>query len=64
MKDPVMQFLVRTWVTIYGSNVGEENGVIFRGNGPHEPNFVHDIVRKQYLILYTVLTENNFVEFN
>ena len=30
---------------IFGSNVGNDFGVILRGKGPHKPEFAYDIVR-------------------
>ena len=46
---------------IFGSNFGNKFGVIFRGKGPHEPEFAYDIVRKHSLMIYTDLIEYNIV---
>ena len=45
----------------YRSNVGNEFGVMFRGKGPHEPEFVHDILRIHSLLIYTHLIDSNMV---
>ena len=36
---------------IFGSNVGNEFGVMLRGKGPHKPEFAYDIVRKHSLMI-------------
>ena len=36
---------------IFGSNVGNEFGVMLRGKGPHKPEFAHDIVRIHSLMI-------------
>ena len=41
----------------FGSNVGNEFGVMFRGKGPHNPEFAYDIVRIHSLMIYTDLIE-------
>ena len=46
---------------IFGSNVGNEFGVLLRGKGPHKPDFAYDIVRIHSLILYTDLIERKIV---
>ena len=46
---------------IFGSNVGNEFGVMLRGKGPHKPELVHDIVRIHSLMMYTDLIEYNIV---
>ena len=46
---------------IFGSNVGNEFGVMLRGKGPHKPKFAYDIVRIQSLMIYTDLVEYNIV---
>ena len=46
---------------IFGSNVGNEFGVMLRGKGPHKPEFAYDIVRIHSLIIYTDLIEYNIV---
>ena len=46
---------------IFGSNVGNEFGVMFRGKGPHKPEFAYDIVRVHSLMIYTDLIEYEIV---
>ena len=46
---------------IFGSNVGNEFGVMLRGKGPHKPQFAYDIVRIHSLMIYTDLIEYNIV---
>ena len=46
---------------IFGSNVGDEFGVMLRGKGPHKPQFAYDIVRIHSLMIYTDLIEYNIV---
>ena len=46
---------------IFGSNVGNEFGVMLRGKGPHNPEFAYDIVRIHSLMIYTDLIEYNIV---
>ena len=46
---------------IFGSNVGNEFGVMLRGKGPHKPDFAYDIVRIHSLMIHTDLTEYNIV---
>ena len=46
---------------IFGSNVGNEFGVMLRGEGPHKPEFAYDIVRIHSLMIYTDLIEYNTV---
>ena len=46
---------------IFGSNIGNEFGVMSRGKGPHKPEFAHDIVRIHFLMIYTDLIEYNIV---
>ena len=46
---------------IFGSNVGNEFGVMLRGKGPHKPEFAYDIVRLHSLMIYTDLIEYNIV---
>ena len=46
---------------IFGSNVGNEYGVMLRGKGPHKPEFAYDIARKHSLMIYTDLIEYNIV---
>ena len=45
----------------FGSNVGNEFGVMLRGKGPHKPDFAYDIVRIHSLMIYTDLIEYNIV---
>ena len=46
---------------IFGTNVGNEFGVMLRGKGPHKPEFAYDIVRIHSLMIYTDLIEYNNV---
>ena len=46
---------------IFGSNDGNEFGVMLRGKGPHKPEFAYDIVRIHSLMIYTNLIEYNIV---
>ena len=46
---------------IFGSNVGNEFGVMFRGKGPQKPEFAYDIVRIHSLMIYIDLIEYNIV---
>ena len=46
---------------IFGSNVGNEIGVMFRGKGPHKPEIAYDFVRIHSLMIYTDLIEYNIV---
>ena len=46
---------------IFGSNVGNEFGVMLRGKGPHKPEIAYDIVRIHSLMIYTDLIEYNIV---
>ena len=46
---------------IFGSNVGNEFGVMLKGKGPYEPEFAYDIVRIHSLMIYTDLIEYNIV---
>ena len=48
-------------VHIFGSNVGNEFGVMLRGKGLHKPEFAYDIVRIHPLKIYTDLIEYNIV---
>ena len=45
----------------FGSNVGNEFGVMLRGKGPHKPEFAYDIVRIHSLMIYTDLIEYKIV---
>ena len=46
---------------IFGSNVGNEFGVMLRRKRPHKPNFAYDIVLIHSLMIYTDLIEYNIV---
>ena len=46
---------------IFGSNVGNEFGVMLGGKGPHKPEFAYDIVRIHSLMIYNDLIEYNIV---
>ena len=46
---------------IFGSNLGNEFGVMFRGKGAHKPNLPYDIVLIHSLMIYTDLVEYNIV---
>ena len=46
---------------VFGSNVGNEFGVILRGKQPHKPELAYDIVSIQSLMTYTDLIEYNIV---
>ena len=46
---------------MFGSNAGNEFGVMLRRKGPHKPYFAHDIVRIHSLMIYTDAIEYNIV---
>ena len=46
---------------LFGSNVGNEYGVMLRGKGPHKPEFAYDIVCIHFHMIYTDLIEYNIV---
>ena len=46
---------------IFGSNIGNEIGVMLRGKGPHKPEFAYDIVHIHSLMIYADLIEYNIV---
>ena len=46
---------------IFGSNVGNEFGVMLRGKGPHKAKFANDIVRIHSRMIYTDLIEYKIV---
>ena len=46
---------------IFGSNVGNEFGVMLRGKGTHLPEFAYDIVRIHSLMIYTNSIEYHIV---
>ena len=45
----------------FGSNVGNEFGVMLSGKGPHKPDFAYGIARIHSLTIYTYLIEYNTV---
>ena len=62
MKDLVLHFLVLIWEGhIFGSNVGNEFGVMLRGKGQRKTEIAYDIVRIYSLMIYTDLIRYNFV---
>ena len=61
MKDLVLHFFSTDQGHIFGSNGGNEFGVVLRGKQPHNPEFVSDIVRIHSLMIYTNLIEYNIV---
>ena len=50
-----LAFFIRDLGNFFGSNVGNEFGMMLRANGPHEPEFAYDIVRIHSLMIYTDL---------
>ena len=56
-----LAFFSRDLGHTFGSNVGNEFGVMLRGKGPHKPEFAYDIVRNHSLMIYTDLIEYNIV---
>ena len=46
---------------VFGSNVGNEFGVMLRGKEPHKPEFAYEIVPIHPLMIYTDLIEYNIV---
>ena len=46
---------------IFGSNIGNEIGVMLRGKGPQKLEFAYDIVLYYSLIIYTDLIEYNIL---
>ena len=46
---------------LFGSNVNNEFGVMFRGKGPHKPEVAYDILRIHSLMIYTDLIEYKIV---
>ena len=46
---------------IFGSNVGNEFGVMLKGKRPHKPEYAYDIVRIHSLMIHTDLIEYNIV---
>ena len=56
-----LAFFSTDLVNIFGSNVGNEYGVMLRGKVPHKPEFAYNIVRIYSLMIYTNLIEYNIV---
>ena len=56
-----LAFLSTDVGNIFGSNVGNEFGVMLRGKGPHKPEFAYDFVCIHSLMIYTDLIEYNIV---
>ena len=50
-----LDFLNTDLVNIFGSNVGNEFGVMLRGKGPHKLEFVYECVHRHSLMIYTHL---------
>ena len=46
---------------IFGSNIGNEFGVMLRGKGPHKQEFAYDTVRIHSLMIYRDLIDSNIV---
>ena len=46
---------------IFGSNIGNDFGVMLRGKGPHKPESAYDFVRIHTLMIYTDQIEYNIV---
>ena len=46
---------------IFGTNVGNQFGVLVKRKGPHEPQFFYDIVRIHSLMIYGDLVEYSIV---
>ena len=46
---------------VFGSNVGNEFGVMLRGKRPHKPDFAYEIVRIHSFMIYTDLIEYSVV---
>ena len=46
---------------IFGSNLGNEFGIMLRGKGRHKPEIAYDILRIHSLMIYTDLIEYNIV---
>ena len=62
-EAPGFAFLSTDLGQIFGSNVGNEVGVMLRGKGPHKPEFAYDIVRIHSLMIYTDMIEYNIVGY-
>ena len=54
-------FFSRNSEHYFGSNVGNELGVMLKGKGLHRPNFVYDIFRINCIMTYKELIEYNIV---
>ena len=52
-----LAFFITDLGHIFGSNVGNEFGVKFRGKGPHKPEIAYEIVRIHSLMIYRGLIE-------
>ena len=62
MKDLVLNFFSADERHIFGSNVGNEFGVMLREKGPHKPKLVHDLVRIHSLMMYKDLKEYKIID--
>ena len=60
-EESGLAFFISDLGHIFGSNVGNEVGVLLRGKGPHKPEVAHDIVRVHSLMIFTDLIEYNIV---
>ena len=56
-----LAFFITDLGHIFGSNVGNEFGVMLRGEGPHKQESDYDIVCIHSLMIYTDLIEYNIV---
>ena len=61
MKDLVLHFLKTDLGHVFGRNVFNEIGVVFRGEELDKPKFAYDVVRRRSLMVYTNLIEYNLV---
>ena len=61
MKYGVLRFLTTDLGLIFGSNAGNDIGVLLRGKGSHNPVFAYDIVRMHSLLIYTNLIEYKII---
>ena len=60
-ERPGLAFYSTDMGHIFGSNVGNEFGVILRGKGPHRPEFANDLVHIHSLMIYMDPVEYNVV---
>ena len=60
-EGPGLAFFSTDLGHIFGSNFGNEFGVMLRGKGPHKPGFAYDIVRIHSLMIHRELIEYNIV---